>query len=289
MKAFVPRQIVTAVHGNFHPAGEPRILHSAFVELKKWAFPNLVAPYWRWYWNDRPGAVISINKRSWALRPERIFLIPPQTSFSTYTKNPVTHFYIHFTLPSAYTPALPMVWSHPTGPQEARLIGEFKNRLKGSPDFLQWDVSLRSNLLVNLALLTLPKKSLLQRPAAPQIDHVLQLMQTSYPMSVPNAKLAAAVNMSVSAFLREFRGVTRQSPHQHLLSRRIENACQLMHQPNLSIEQIAERTGFCDRFHFSLHFKRRLHVTPSEFRRQVNVNLSARLPVSVRPAKERHA
>ena len=258
------------------------------MELKKWVFPNLAAPYWRWYWNERPGASISINKDRWVLRPNRIFLIPPQTAFSTYTANPVTHFYIHFTLPAAYTPAVTTVWSHPVGPEEVSLIGEFKRRLKGAPDFLDWDVSLLSNLLVNLALRTLPSKALLQRPADPRMDQVLQLMQASYPLSVPNAKLAAAVSMSLSAFLRQFQAITRQSPHQYLLGRRIENACQLMHQPNLSIEEIAERTGFCDRFHFSLHFKRRLHVTPSEFRRQANLNLSARLPRASRPVNDSH-
>jgi AraC-like DNA-binding protein len=271
MKPPVAHQIVSAQYGDFHPPGEPRILHSAFVQLEKWTFPNLAAPYWRWYWNGRAGASVLMKKRRWRLTPERIVLIPPETPFATQCETRVTHFYIHFTLPRIYRLSEPVILSHQIQPEERRLVRQFQNRLKGPPESKEWEVSLLCNLLVNRALMRVPEKMLTRRPPEPQIDRALRLLDAAYPRSVPNDLLAREAGLSVNAFLRLFRATTRQTPHQFLLTRRIQEACELMHQPDLSLEDIAEQTGFCDRFHFTRHFKRQLNFTPALFRRRVNL------------------
>lgn len=51
---------------------------------------------------------------------------------------------------------------------------------------------------------------------------------------------------------------------------RIEEACVLLHQLAAGIDEIAERSGFCDRTYFSRVFVGRLNCTPARYRGLVN-------------------
>lgn len=48
--------------------------------------------------------------------------------------------------------------------------------------------------------------------------------------------------------------------------RRIGIACSLLHRSNLSMDEVAQQTGFCDRYHFSKVFKQIRGVSPGTFR-----------------------
>ena len=274
MKVSMTQQIVSAVYGNFFPQEGPRILHSAWVQLDKWEFPNQAAPYWRWYWNEYPGAHLILGGQRVDLSPDHIVLIPPLAPFSCFTAKRVSHFYIHFTLAPAYTPVKAGLYSHAACPSELSLIRDFKARLTGPAKLLEWHSGLISVQLVNAALLSLPANTLVERAPHPQIDRAIQLIEAHYPHAQPNARLAKAVSMSSSSFLRQFSRVAGKSPHQYLLTRRIQEACRLMHDPALSLELIAEKTGFCDRFHFTRHFKRHIGIGPALYRRQANLSLA---------------
>ncbi len=61
------------------------------------------------------------------------------------------------------------------------------------------------------------------------------------------------------------------TPHQHLLSLRLEHARQLLragNTPPCSIQEVALLSGFDDANYFSRVFRREVGVTPSEYRRQ---------------------
>lgn len=54
---------------------------------------------------------------------------------------------------------------------------------------------------------------------------------------------------------------------QYLTQRRVENACQLLRNTNLSLTQIAERCGFSDAAYFTKVFKRETNRTPADYRK----------------------
>ena len=70
-----------------------------------------------------------------------------------------------------------------------------------------------------------------------------------------------------SHLLHSFKRDEGTSPMRYLNSYRIEKAKELLLQSNLSIESIALRLAFRDRFHFSSEFKRRIGIPPGEFRK----------------------
>ena len=52
---------------------------------------------------------------------------------------------------------------------------------------------------------------------------------------------------------------------QYLLDKRIEYAKRLMHDPQISLAQVAQRAGFSDQFYFSKCFKKVCGLSPSEY------------------------
>jgi AraC-like DNA-binding protein len=78
---------------------------------------------------------------------------------------------------------------------------------------------------------------------------------------------AAQMQCSYTTFRRRFTRLQGVSPGRHFQQRRLERACRLMHEGELSDKQIAAELGFCDEFHFSHTFKRHVGLTPRQYRR----------------------
>ena len=86
-------------------------------------------------------------------------------------------------------------------------------------------------------------------------------------------KLSKKYGMSTRNFSRRFQAATSLSPNQYLQNLRIETAQDLLQYSNLSIAEVAERTGFNDLSYFAKSFKRQRSITPSEFRKTVRAKL----------------
>jgi len=82
------------------------------------------------------------------------------------------------------------------------------------------------------------------------------------------AQLAAESGMSRRTFLRRFQESTGTSPGEWMLNIRLQNACRLLESETLSIELVAEQSGFGSAETLRHHFRRRLGITPTEYRRQ---------------------
>jgi AraC family transcriptional regulator len=80
-------------------------------------------------------------------------------------------------------------------------------------------------------------------------------------------ELAAVAHVRPYHFARQFRAATGVPPHQFVIARRVERAKLLLRDgDDLTLAQVAARTGFWDQGHFTRHFKRLVGVTPGRFR-----------------------
>ncbi|MFW7346240.1 MULTISPECIES: AraC family transcriptional regulator [unclassified Pigmentiphaga] len=80
--------------------------------------------------------------------------------------------------------------------------------------------------------------------------------------------LARVAGLSPSHFLRAFRQMTGQPPHQYLLRLRLERAERLVTTTSLSLAEIARSAGFSSHSHMTAVMRRLRAVTPKELRRE---------------------
>ena len=79
--------------------------------------------------------------------------------------------------------------------------------------------------------------------------------------------LAKQAGMSLRTFHRRFREATGTAPGDWLIRRRIAHACELAETTDLTVEQIAGRSGFGAVETLRHHFRRVVGTTPTDYRR----------------------
>jgi AraC-like DNA-binding protein len=80
------------------------------------------------------------------------------------------------------------------------------------------------------------------------------------------AELAAAARLSEAHFSREFRRAFGESPHQYLLTRRLERAAALLRTTDRSVADICMTVGLRSVGSFTSSFGRAYGQTPTEYR-----------------------
>ena len=102
-------------------------------------------------------------------------------------------------------------------------------------------------------------------------DHALAellpwaLERVASPLTVRD--LAARAGMSSRNLARHFNAVTGVSPLRWLLTQRVRLAQELLETSDLSVEQIASRTGMGTATTLRRHFNHQLGVPPETYRR----------------------
>ncbi|WP_223637855.1 helix-turn-helix transcriptional regulator [Corallococcus sp. EGB] len=81
------------------------------------------------------------------------------------------------------------------------------------------------------------------------------------------AALAREVGVSPLRLGRAFRQAWRCSPAEYLRRSRLERASRALRETQQPLGDIALEAGYCDQSHLTREFRRRLHVTPAEYRR----------------------
>lgn len=79
--------------------------------------------------------------------------------------------------------------------------------------------------------------------------------------------LAAVAGLSPSHFSRQFRSRTGFSPHEYIILHRIDEAKALLHGTDLSVKEIAFRTGYHSEVNFITSFTDKTGVSPTAFRK----------------------
>lgn len=270
-----------------------RILRCSYWNVYYWQHDTLIAPYWRIYRNRGAGASISLKGESWDLDEENIFLIPPNTPFSSTLNlnaprkdrnflmgcpvsredrderplESVRHFFLHFTAGLPCDRLAPGIYRISSRGEAGRLIDFLEEKLSGRDNILNRSSIFSIRALIDLLLASVPEEHWPGEVVEERVQKVLDHIAVNYLNPLRVADLASLVNMSENGFSRLFRKVTGTSPHDYLIERRLEQACNLLHHSDFSIDQIAVMSGFCDRAYFSRMFIRRYSTGPAKFRK----------------------
>ena len=104
--------------------------------------------------------------------------------------------------------------------------------------------------------------------AAPerQLLRAKDLADARYAEPLDVATLARAARLSQAHFSREFRRVFGESPHQYLLTRRLERAAALLRSTDRSVADICITVGLHSVGSFTTSFRRAFGQSPTQYR-----------------------
>jgi AraC-like DNA-binding protein len=139
-------------------------------------------------------------------------------------------------------------------------------------------------ILVNEDLLELKIKELvLLLVQSKNVESILELISDLYSTKTVDLKrvmdlhlfsnlsieeLAHLSNLSVSSFKRNFKKEFNDSPNNYILTKKLEKAQELLQVTDMTISDIAYEIGFNDPLYFTRFFKKKIGMSPTDFRSQ---------------------
>jgi len=262
-----------------------------------WKGKEMSFPFWRLYWNKNEGAYVYFKKKIF-LSPDKLYLIPPNTAFSNgisdqslkgdpdyffkcgrihskesenaqLKSGSILHFFIHFTLGNDYEGGEPGIYEIDMDIQKKDILEEIVSFLLKDGQQFNRPVSMQLYKLLVLLLSELPDTVWTKDNLDRRIREALLFMEREKHTKLTDRTIAEKVNMGTSTFVRLFKNNLRYSPSRFLLDLRLKHAAEMLSHTDLSIEDIAQKCGFTDRYHLTRLFPKKYGTTPAAFRKRM--------------------
>lgn len=237
------------------------IKYNIDMQINNWNIPEKRNnPFFYCYLNKTPGAEIRVGEKIYPVTPGTIMLIPPNLEHSPHQTAPFNHSFIHFIA----LPPFDSLRSITQIPAEkyVHLFRRHENEYK---------TALALYSLVFQLLLEIPEDHFCSGQIRDdRIFKASRLLSLYCHQNLQLKEIAEKLNMSVSSFCHLFKEETGFSPIHYAMERRLEKALMLLADEDMSIKDIAEKTGFSDRYHFSKVFKNRYGSTPVQMRKRLS-------------------
>jgi AraC-like DNA-binding protein len=249
---------------------------------EEWCARNVQSSYWRFYRNGKDGAALELAEGPYPLRGQRLYVVPRGVRFSCRNTQQVGHFYAHFDVIGLPGTAMRELFGRPLclppAPaleEEVRTVAQALSAGRGAG--VAMHCRIKALLYDGLAryLESVPVEQLhrcwgtaaTMAPVLPAIRYI----ERNLFRRMTNSRLAELCCMSEDHFIRRFWESVGQTPAQHIIERRVTIAAQQLLFTDLTIEQIAEETGFGNRFYFARMFARHTGMAPAAYRKMARV------------------
>ena len=141
---------------------------------------------------------------------------------------------------------------------------------QGMPDwFMVTKLPLRDReggIVGVMGLLRRPDESDLGLPVFQTVARAVEILRRDYARPLTIEEVARHCGQSVRQLQRRFQTAFGISPQEFLLKTRVLAAQRLLESTSRNSSEIAKLCGFVDSSSFSQHFRRRLGMTPTEYR-----------------------
>lgn len=101
-----------------------------------------------------------------------------------------------------------------------------------------------------------------------QVDYIKSYIDNNYSLDLSLEGLSNMAYMNKFQLIAEFKQAYRVTPIEYLILKRIEASKGLLISTNHSMETIAEIVGFNSQSYFNQVFRRKVSITPSQFRKK---------------------
>lgn len=244
----------------FFPLGLPPdqsglLLHEAGYLSRNdwWNFPNTLSPFWRLYYNSRPGHKIIFSGAEYELGPAHLVLIPDRQLFHSVGQDPVPHTWIIFQVARRLDPRQAIPIQLRPNPTERVLLRELARQFTGI------GTGDRDRILhVSMALLhlVLSRREIHWQSGLPTeaLRRTIRHMETQPTAPLKMEELARMAGLSVRGFAKAFHRHQGVTPGHYLTQMRVRQAAEMLVHTHESLELIAEKTGFPNRHYLSRVF-----------------------------------
>ena len=245
-----------------YPSVVVDILTTRRIQLTEWELRRFTDPYWRLYWPLTEGGVVSIAGRLTPLTPGHLYLIPPNTTFSTTLRGPFSKWYAHFKLGRLADRASPGIYHFPA----TLRIQDLMTRLAASDPAgrFPW----LTIQFVAEALSLLPDRVWFQQRTDARVLKAMEYMSAHLSVKLTATQIAKYAGLSVRNLNHLFQQELKQPPMRVLLDYRLDEARRLLRSTDISIEEIAEQSGLVNRHYLSRLMRQYRHTSPAAYRKE---------------------
>lgn len=235
-----------------------------YKKVFPWDRKDVFTSCWRLYWNPDEGAELECSGERYSMNRDSFYVIPAGTVFSHRAEQPFDHFFLHFSLNTGIRCGSRIFEI----PATEEIVGDIRKLLAGSNvqyrDFFRY--SMLADLILLKVLQLLPDEvMILAEKRDERIEKVCKYIAGHLDSDLSNQVLAKICGIEPVSFSRLFRSEIGLSPQYYIGERRIARACELFYDECYSIDEIAELTGFSNRYYFSRVFKKYMHISPAAF------------------------
>ncbi len=146
------------------------------------------------------------------------------------------------------------------------LVQAIRHEFKGKPPYYREYIE---NLLGNILIHILRKGPVPSPGKENSIDYAISYIREYYMSDITMAELAKLTGYCDDYFRIVFKKNTGMAPKEFILETRLEAAKKMLADKNISMTDISAKCGFEYYSRFSLFFKNKTGVTPSEYRKRI--------------------
>ena len=233
----------------------------AMVVDNRWIHHGVRSPFWRAYYNPDKGASVRVAGKWIPLGPSHVVIVPEDTLFDCHCEKPTRHFWVHFSYPLAGDP--PPVWSGKLDASEQALWHSLYELTKKKSPPHRLGHACAGALMQEFGKM----EAALPPARSEKLRRIHVWMENGIRTPPSLDEMATHSAMSRRSFLRWFLSETGETPVAYLRRLRIREACRLLRFGNASVDEIAEATGYANRYHFTRAFNAVTGMGPAAFRR----------------------
>lgn len=245
------------------------IIHeSGYLQSNQnWNFQTVFSPFWRLYHNTEPGHSVIFENEVVELNADRIVVIPPHQLFQCRSSKASPSLWLHFSVSQKLSEKVTGAFTFKPNAAELAVMQELKPAILEAANLQANDRIFR--LAKALALIVLARRELDWNPESP--EHLLRtqrFIEQHYNREITIKELARVAGVSTAKLAEDFKRNHGTTPAKYVTQIRVREAASLLFHTQDTLDDIAEKTGFVNRFYLSRVFKKVTKESPAAYRRK---------------------